>query len=119
MQALGFGQRWRDWIATLLATAISRVLLNGVPGRKFKHGRGFRQGDPLSPMLFVLTIDPLHKMIEVAANKGLLHQILPRAAMMRCPLYADDAAIFANPNRNELNNINTILRFLAIAQASM
>jgi hypothetical protein len=74
MQALGFGQRWRDWIATLLATSTSRILLNGVPRRKFKHARGLCQGNPLSPMLFILAIDPLHKLIEVAASRGLLHK---------------------------------------------
>jgi mannosylglycoprotein endo-beta-mannosidase len=46
MQALGFGQRWRDWIATLLATSSSKILLNGIPGRWIKHARGLRQGRP-------------------------------------------------------------------------
>ena len=109
LQALGFGQKWRDWIATLLATSSSRVLLNGTPGKKFKHARGLRQGDPLSPMLFILAIDPLQKMIELAAQKGLINQILPKAAKLRCSLYADDAAIFANPDRLELHNINQLL----------
>jgi hypothetical protein len=61
-------------------------------------------------MLFILAIDPLHKMIETAATRGLLQPILPRAAKLRCSLYADDAAIFANPDRMELYNINTILK---------
>ena len=34
MKALGFGQKWRDWITTLLATSSSRVLLNGILGKK-------------------------------------------------------------------------------------
>jgi hypothetical protein len=42
MQALGFGQRWRDWIATLLATSSSKILLNSIPGRQLKHARGLR-----------------------------------------------------------------------------
>lgn len=109
LTALGFGQRWRDWIATLLATSSSRILLNGAPGRKFKHARGLRQGDPLSPMLFILAMDPLHRLIELAANWGILKPVLPRAANLRCSLYADDAALFTNPDRNELRHIAQIL----------
>jgi hypothetical protein len=111
LQALGFGQRWRDWIATLLATSSSKILLNSIPGRQLKHARGLRQGDPLSPMLFILAIDPLHRLIELAAHRGLLHPILPRAASLRCSLYADDAAIFANPDCNELHRLSQILNF--------
>jgi hypothetical protein len=44
MTALGFGQRWRDWISALLATSSSRVILNGIPGEKFRHARGCDKG---------------------------------------------------------------------------
>jgi ketosteroid isomerase-like protein len=47
-------------------------------------------------------------MIERTATRGLHQLILPKAAKLRCSLYADDAAIFANPDRMELDNINTI-----------
>lgn len=115
LQALGFGQRWRDWVATLLASSSSRVLLNGMPGRKFKHARGVRQGDPLSPMLFILAIDPLHRLIELAASMVLLQPILPRGATLRCSLYADDAAIFANPSCTELHHIIKSFYYLETA----
>jgi len=36
MRALGFGQKWRDWITTLLATSSSKVLLNRIPGKKIQ-----------------------------------------------------------------------------------
>jgi hypothetical protein len=39
----------------------------------------------------------------------LLHQVLPKSAKLRCSLYADDAGIFANPDRRELNNISQVL----------
>jgi hypothetical protein len=51
LQRRGFGFRWRAWIAMLLASALSRILLNGVPGPKIWHGCGLRQGDALSSSL--------------------------------------------------------------------
>jgi hypothetical protein len=62
-------------------------------------------------MLFILAIDPLHRLMELPASKGLLQPVLPRAASLRCSLYADDAAIFANPDRTELQHITQILQF--------
>lgn len=55
-----------------------------------KQARGVRQGDPLSPLLFILAIDPLQRIIEVASQKGVLKSVLPKAANLRCSLYADD-----------------------------
>jgi hypothetical protein len=42
------------------------VLLNGVPGKVFHCKRGVRQGDPLSPLLFVLAADLLQSVINKA-----------------------------------------------------
>jgi hypothetical protein len=62
-------------------------------------------------MLFILAIDPLQHIIEVAANKGILNPVLPRAASLRCSLYADDAAIFAALNSLEIDHLQRILCF--------
>jgi hypothetical protein len=72
LQALGFGPRWREWVSILFCTASSRTLLNGVPGTKFHHARGVRQGDPLSPMLFILAMDPLQRLLDLATGHNVL-----------------------------------------------
>jgi hypothetical protein len=50
----------------------SAVLLNGVPGKVFHCKRGVRQGDPLSPLLFVLVAELLQLIVNHAKNIGLL-----------------------------------------------
>jgi hypothetical protein len=109
MRALGFGQIWRDWVCLSLASATSRILLNGEPGKPFSHARGLRQGDPLSPMLFILAIDPLQRMLQLATSIGILSPIRSRTMHCRISLYADDAGIFINPIKAELHAISGIL----------
>ena len=93
----------------MLATSSSWVLLNGVAGAPIKHGRGLRQGDPLSPLLFVLAIDPLSKILELATSIGLLRKIRRRGTILRTSLYADDAVIFVAPFKQDIQNLASIL----------
>jgi len=110
LQALGFGPRWLEWISILFRTATSTVLLNGQRGPNFSHSRGVRQGDPLSPMLFILAIDPLQRLLELATQHGILSPLPPAAARWRISMYADDAAIFLNPIKEDLEATKMVLQ---------
>jgi hypothetical protein len=67
-------------------------LLNGEEGKKIIHCRGVRQGDPLSPMLFLLVMEPLHRLFKKAQDLGLLDNLSSSCVTFRMSLYADDVA---------------------------
>ena len=92
------------------------VLLNGGRGQWFKHRTGLRQGDPLSPMLFILAMEPLQRLFDLATRDGALSPITGalspitnRSAKLRLSLYADDAAIFLNPAKEDVQETLHIL----------
>ena len=78
LRHLGFGRRWCEWVCILLGTASTRVLINGSPGSPIIHRCGFRQGDPLSPMFFVMVIDNLNTLFCRAVADGVLQRLTTR-----------------------------------------
>ncbi|WVZ72900.1 hypothetical protein U9M48_021288 [Paspalum notatum var. saurae] len=115
MEHLGFPTRWRNWVSSTLASSSSQVLLNGIPGQPIFHGRGLRQGDPLSPLLFVLAIDPLQRLLHLATEAGLLSRVARDRTRLRTSLYADDAIIFIKPEKKELDTLACLLHLFGEA----
>jgi hypothetical protein len=109
MERLGFGQRWRDIMVLLWGTTSSRIHRNGAAGRPIKHGRGLQQGDPLSPLLFILAMDLLQKLLDLATQNGLLHPIGADLVRLHTSLYADDIAIFFKPFPSDIEHLEQLL----------
>jgi hypothetical protein len=68
----GFGPKWLKWTTMIMELGTSFVLLNGVHCKSFHCKRGVRQGEPLSPILFVLVANLLRTIINKPKNLGLL-----------------------------------------------
>lgn len=79
----------------IFSSRTSVVLLNRVPGKVFHYKRGVRQGDPLSPLLFVLAANLLQSIINKAKDLGLLSLPIPLLYSKDFPIlqYADDTLI--------------------------
>jgi hypothetical protein len=109
LEAKGFGQKWRDWIACLLFTASTSIIVNGELTDPISHKRGLRQGDPLSPLLFVIATDILAELLAMADRVGALKSNRFLQPKNRVSMYADDIVIFTEADEDELVAVKSLL----------
>lgn len=68
----GFDVKWRNWIKKCVGLATFSVLLNGVSAGYFGCSYSIRQGDPISPLLFLLVVEVLGAMLSKAVSVRML-----------------------------------------------
>jgi hypothetical protein len=99
LEAFGFDHHWVDWIMKLTSSAFFSILVNGVPSQPFTPSRGIRQGDPLSPFLFILMAEGLGRYIKTTILEGTLkglplHNIQPAPSHSQ---FVDDTLLLNTP----------------------
>ncbi|WKA06598.1 hypothetical protein VitviT2T_024493 [Vitis vinifera] len=107
LEKMGFGPKWRSWIFFCISIVRMAVLVNDTPTKFFSTCRGLRQGDPLSPYLFVLIMEALSSLISKADEKGFIRgfRVMRRngeGASVSHLLFTDDTILFCEDNRNQL-----------------
>ena len=107
------GRFYTKWIQILYSNAISQVIVNHSLSEPLQVTRGVRQGDPLSPLLYVLTIEPLLNCIR--ADKTIPPISLPGNQSRKLIGYADDTNFFIK----EHSSIDKIIKhFKKFSKAS-
>ena len=69
MEKMGFGEKWVKLIIECISTVSYSILVNGEPNDDIKPSRGIRQGDPLSPYLFLLCSEGLNRLLQAATRE--------------------------------------------------
>jgi len=95
MRKMGFSDVWCAWIRAALESSRASVLVNGSPTHEFEVQRGLRQGDPLSPFLFVIAMEGFHVGLLEASRVGAFNGVKIGSSELEIShlLYADDDVI--------------------------
>lgn len=90
MVGMNFRVKWHGWIRECITT--TSTLVNGCPTEEFKFGRGLRQGDPLSPFLYLIAAERLNMLTSKAVEIGFIEapQVGKEKNQISHLQYADD-----------------------------
>ncbi|GKF38783.1 cysteine-rich receptor-like protein kinase, partial [Tanacetum coccineum] len=75
MKRMAFGEKWCNWVEYFLRFASMSIPVSGSPTEEFCLERGVRQGDPLSPLLFILAAEGLNAIVNEAAEYGIFRGV--------------------------------------------
>ncbi|CAA7045965.1 unnamed protein product [Microthlaspi erraticum] len=111
MRKMGFAETWIRWIMRCITSVSYHVLINGQPRGNIIPKRGLRQGDPLSPFIFIICTEVLIALLNEAENGSKITGM--RVARASPPvshlLFADDSLFFCKAEPRECSEVLSIL----------
>ncbi|XP_016177721.1 uncharacterized protein LOC107620010 [Arachis ipaensis] len=112
MKKLGFCKKWLDWIQECVMTVSYSITVDGQPHGYFKPCRGLRQGDSLSPYLFLFCAEGLSHLLHRGEQRqdifGL--RLNHRCARISHLFFADDSILFSWGSEGDCQNLLSILQ---------
>jgi hypothetical protein len=114
MDRMGFGSRWIRWMRACTSTVRFSVIVNGSPTGFFDSSRGLRQGDPLSPLLFLLIMEVLSRILRRSVERGFITGFQvgrndQSNVSVSHLLYADDTILFCEAHPEQILYIRMVL----------
>ncbi|GKC10273.1 putative RNA-directed DNA polymerase, eukaryota, reverse transcriptase zinc-binding domain protein, partial [Tanacetum coccineum] len=104
------------WIKACLESSRNSVLINGSPTSEFNVRRGLRQGDPLSPFLFIIIMEGLHMGISDSVRSGLIRGINIGSSniFLSHLFFANDVVITTEWSQHDMDNVPLTIYIRAI-----
>lgn len=108
---LGFNEVFSNWVLSCISSVTFEILVNGGKPENFRPSRRLRQGDPLSPYLFILGQEILSRMLDHELRqrniKGIRTSI--SGPTITHVMYADDIVLFSKATKKDAETISEIL----------
>ena len=108
---LGFDKVFCNLILQCISTTSFFLLINGSAYGSFKAERGIRQGDPLSPYLFIIYTEVLSRLLVAKEREGNIHGIrtAPNAPPISHLFFVDVLICYCRATKKELQEIKVVL----------
>lgn len=112
MRAMGFSSTFQDLIYRSICNIKYRICVNGFFSKEFQSTRGVRQGDPLSPLLFIIAQQILAFNLAKHQQEGVIkpykmgRNITPISHLF----YADDMLLFTNGRLRSLRGVKQLMQ---------
>jgi hypothetical protein len=111
MLKLGFRQQWANLVMRCVSSVNYCIKINGEYTEPIIPQRGLRQGDPLSPYLFIICADGLSAMLERAESEQKIVgiKVCPAAPSVNHLFFVDDSLILMRAQNEEAAELKRIL----------
>ncbi|KAK1260155.1 hypothetical protein QJS04_geneDACA013407 [Acorus gramineus] len=109
LEAMNFSPIWVQWIMACIQSHRFSVLINGSPFGFFESSSGLRQGDPISPMLFVLGMEFFSQSLDAELTQGKIGSFTKHSSAISHLLFVDDLLIFTPITRRSGHALRMLL----------